>query len=349
MKNMIIYYLKKRWYVILAITIIILFLNIVTIDPDYFISNRYIYEGVPNDYIVVPQADAAPIGYMTLFACILATIIPMFEFYFKMRKVSIDQLYSLPIKREKIYLTKYIIGLIETLIPLIINYLVIILIVALSEHMFDFKYIILYLPVLLGLTVVLYTIVSFVYTRGNSYFDGIINVFLYTFILVLPIALLASWNIDKNAGWSWFFTYSPLTCAFRIFENLIENRSSSFNGWDLTTFILFTILAIISFISLLKLNKLDKSENSMQISESWFSYKVMLPTYCVLGSMLARESIIIVILIFISTFLGYVIYKRTFKLTKKELLFIGLLYFISILMAISSELIYEAINSSRNY
>lgn len=344
MKNMLIYYCKKRWYVILIITIIILFINIVSIDPNNFIEKRVIYPNGYNDdyHIYVDVAGTPPIGYITFFAAALATIIPMFEFYFKMRKISIDQLYSLPIKREKLYLTKYIVGLIETLIPIIINYFVILLIVICNEHMFNYLYLVLYLPVLIFFTIILYTIVSFAYTRANTYFDGIINVLFYTFILVLPFALLALWGIDQTWGLTWFFTYSPITCSHRLFSNIISNQDSSYKIWDTVSFITFTVIAIISFILFLKLNKTDKSEDSMQLSESWFSYKVMLPAYCILGCMLAADIVIVLLLIIISTFLLYVIYKRSFKLSKKELLYLSIIFVISIALSIiSGQIVYN--------
>ena len=50
-----------------------------------------------------------PIVYYTVISLVLVAVVPLFEFSFKMKKVSVDEFYKFPIKREKLYLVKYII------------------------------------------------------------------------------------------------------------------------------------------------------------------------------------------------------------------------------------------------
>ena len=55
----------------------------------------------------------------------------------------------------------------------------------------------------------------------------------------------------------------------------------------------------------------------MDISNSWFSYKVMLPTFLVSFSVLCcvnGDSLILLLIVAISGYIGYAIYRRNFKI-----------------------------------
>ena len=186
MKKLLAYYLKKRFHIVLILSAIMVTILTVFISNINFIHNAPVWDQTYEHIIgYEPVAVNSPIGYLTVFSCLLATIVPLFEFYFKMKKISIDQQYSLPIKREKLFLTKYIVVLFIILASLTIAYIWMIFITSLKENIFNMGYIYLYYPVLIGLTSVLYTIICFVYTRANTFFDGLINILFYIFILAL--------------------------------------------------------------------------------------------------------------------------------------------------------------------
>ena len=95
------YYIKKRAYVIGIISFIVILLAITLFRDGYIRS--YI------DYMeqLVEHPMNCPIVYYTVISLVLVTVVPLFEFSFKMRKVSVDEFYKFPIKREKLYLVKY--------------------------------------------------------------------------------------------------------------------------------------------------------------------------------------------------------------------------------------------------
>ena len=58
----------------------------------------------------------------------------------------------------------------------------------------------------------------------------------------------------------------------------------------------------------------EKAENSMDISSSWFSYKTFIPIYIVYLSTDIGSEAIYIILIAIIGYIGYAIYRRSFKI-----------------------------------
>jgi hypothetical protein len=98
-----------------------------------------------------------------------------------------------------------------------------------------------------------------------------------------------------------------------IYESLLKEQSFIIT---LVSIGIFLVLGIISFILMVTIKKYEKSEDSMDISNSWFSYKVMLPTFIVVLSALcvSGSGAIFLILVAIPSYIGYAIYRRNFKL-----------------------------------
>ena len=76
---------------------------------------KYLHEGIVSVYVISLGLGLA--------------ITPIVEFSFKMKKITMDQAYSLPIKREKLYLTRYIIGFLEIVVPFTLSYFISLLVI----------------------------------------------------------------------------------------------------------------------------------------------------------------------------------------------------------------------------
>ena len=321
------YYIKKRAYIVGIISLILIFIAIIESQDGYV--GKYSYSG---DTTFSSQNN--PIGLYTIFGSILATIVPLFEFNFKMRKVSVDEFYKLPIKREKLYIVKYIIGLFEVLIPMTVFFLFTLIDISLSFHLFKLSYYVIFYLLSIPLLTAIYSIIAFVYSKCNTTYDGLINVGLAQFF-VLSIAFIileiitnrdeciylssSSFCSDYT---SYFFIYSPMTRLNVYYSNLMEGtiyesllKEESFII-TLVSIVIFLVLGIVSFILMVTLKKYEKSEDSMDISNSWFSYKVMVPTYItVLTALIAGQGeAITLLLVIIAGYILYAIYRRNFKI-----------------------------------
>ena len=321
------YYIKKRAYIVGIISLILIFIAIIESQDGYV--GKYSYSG---DTTFSSQNN--PIGLYTVFGSILSTIVPLFEFNFKMRKVSVDEFYKLPIKREKLYLVKYIIGLLEVLIPMTVFFLFTLIDISLSFHLFKLSYYVIFYLLSIPLLTAIYSLIAFVYSKCNTTYDGLINVGLAQFF-VLSIAFVileiitnrdeciyfpsSSFCSDYT---SYFYIYSPMTRLNVYYSNLMEGtiyesllKEESFII-TLVSIGIFLVLGIVSFILMITLKKYEKSEDSMDISNSWFSYKVMVPTYItVLTALIAGQGeAITLLLVIIAGYILYAIYRRNFKI-----------------------------------
>lgn len=323
MRKLLSYYIKKRSNVIIITSLILLTIVFVYLIDARFVWQRDVWNEYTQSYDTVKMAQNSPFPMLAIFAIILSTIVPIFEFYYKMRKINVDQFHALPIKREKIYLTKYIIGLAEILIPLTLCFILSFILIVIKPHIFEMSYFFLYYISLVAGVIVLFTSVSFIYTRCNTFFDGIINILLYSIILV-PVAsiIINLFDVKYNTfgDSTWYFLQSPITRIEVLFEELFEGDKPSVFTSDYLTFIIFGVFGIVSFVLFILLNKKEKSENSMQISNSIFAYKLTLPVYIIslLAISLDGSSPILMVLVIIFGYLGHVIYKRSFKLTKYD-------------------------------
>ncbi len=335
------YYGKKRLYIVGILSIILMLLAIISFKDGYvFESEKVVFKDgqFTNVTSITPQHN--PINLFVVCASILAAIIPMFEFSFKMRKVGIDEYYAFPIKREKLYLTKLIVGFLELLIPMTVFFLYTLLDILLSKHLFDLsQYLIFYLlfiPTIFGV----YAINSFIYAKCNTIYDGIINVFLIQFVFVF-IAYIIFELFFKTNNSSYFFIYSPMTRLAVYYNNLMNKETLTDyilkqNLLTIISGILFFVLGIVSVVLLLFLQKYEKGENSMDISNSWFSYKSIIPIYIVYGLVMCLntgiEGIILIILVIIAAYIAYAIYRRNFKIKLVDIITIGVCIVLGIIL-----------------
>lgn len=365
MLKMIKYNLKKRTLLILITTIVVLAIGFAMFIGNDFLREYYIYTDQSyNQGHEVIGPDTSPIMFITVIACILCTIIPVIEFSFKMSKVNIDQMYSLPIKRDKLYIAKFISGFIEILIPVLSCYIFCLLKILSTDHMYNLIHLLPYLGCLLFFMFILYATIVFFFTRGNTVVDGIMNILFIIFLFAILIEVMDDVfrlpypyrdtfiGTYFDSGLS--FLYSPIVFVTNIFNNKLSfealteifkdgvNRSPGriiLETPEIVSIIMFSLIGIVSSILLIKLNKEDKAENSMQVSNSWFSYKTMIPIYFSMICLVMCENSELVgfIFLFVGTYVAYVIYRRTLKIKKRDIIVIGICFVSMIIIYILYE------------
>ncbi len=317
MRNLIFYYLKKRTYPVVVISVILILIAYLIMKNGFTVTFTT-ETGSPKIY-----SKNSPLAAITTTGCILATIVPMFEFYFKMRKVNIDQMYSLPITKKKLYLTKYLIGLCVVIVPIIIMSIYCFLYILLSDHVFNLIY---YLPWIFALILVLaviYTIVTFIYTRCNTYYDGVINIVLAIFALAL-IPLF----VDRNETYigDYNLLYSPANLITTLFDayfgvspwqSISVEEALILDAREIVSLSIYLALAVVSFVLFILLLKYDKAEDATEITNSIFTYKTAIPYYVIL--LIAISGYLsAVVMCAIGGYIGYVIYQRSFNIKLKN-------------------------------
>ena len=119
MKKMFLYYFRRR---LPAMIILMIAMAVMTIIIQS--QSSYINYSQSGDYRIETAGQTNPFIYLSILLSVIVTIIPIMEFSFKMKRRSVDLYYSLPIKRIKLYICKYFVGLAEFLILYIPQWLI---------------------------------------------------------------------------------------------------------------------------------------------------------------------------------------------------------------------------------
>ena len=318
MRKTIKYFLNKRKLFIgvsLGITLLFTLVNV---------SNRVFYYEMPTGKTPFDM----PFGFLYVFGVIFSSFIPVMEFKFKTNKIMVDQAYSLPVKRERYYLAKYVVGLIETLFPLVVCGLVSFLYVMCSKHIYNLWYVLPYLLMLLLITAGVYSIFVFFFIKGNTVFDGIVNMFFIScFLMALTSAIDAYVNVSKvlrTAGE--YFIFAPFNNIYVFFNNLVkggtvEEFTHRYGFGTLIPALIYIILGVVSVFGIILASKNEKAEDATQISNSYFSYRTFIPTYLFLIMIGYYVDVLLYVLVVLTAgFIGYIMYRKTVKIKKIDII-----------------------------
>lgn len=242
-------------------------------------------------------------------------VVPALMYSFKMNRRSADAFYSLPIKREKLYLVKTLVGLILVFVPYTVAYAAGFLCVALRENFYNLIW---YLPgyfggILFGLS--LYGVAAFSFARANRVADGVIFMIFYALIGLLIASLVEAIEIERGIPYDERMEtvyFSPMGC-FVVFSEKIDAllREGGNQDLDFLMFLFVFLHAVAGFALLFLLPRFDKGEDAEQYSDSWFGYRVMIPLYTALliGLMGGTEALYIV-LFTVAAIVMTIIYRR---------------------------------------
>ena len=242
-------------------------------------------------------------------------VVPALMYSFKMNRRSADAFYSLPIKREKLYLVKTLVGLILVFVPYTVAYAAGFLCVALRENFYNLIW---YLPgyfggILFGLS--LYGVAAFSFARANRVADGVIFMIFYALIGLLIASLVEAIEIERGIPYDERMetVYFFLFVCFVVFSEKIDAllREGGNQDLDFLMFLFVFLHAVAGFALLFLLPRFDKGEDAEQYSDSWFGYRVMIPLYTALliGLMGGTEALYIV-LFTVAAIVMTIIYRR---------------------------------------
>lgn len=339
------YFLKKKYLFMGIATAVLLLISFSTFHSKSFIAQYSQYDKVLEDHIWIKGPADLNLNFIWFGAIVLCLIVPILDFSFKMRKIHIDQMYSLPIKREKLYLAKFIVGFISILIPITIVFIDVVINVAFAEHMYEIIYFLPFYFAIVFSMLILYSTTCFFYTRANTIVDGIFNIAAIMLAGCLFMGVLEeTFHIgDPISNMPWYPIYwvnnffevklreahMPLELGYKL---SYDNMPYNYFGLGM-----MTLLGIASFVLFVYLNKKEKAENSMQVSSSWFSYKFFIPFYMgflIMYLILQSAQFITIILVTIAAYVGYIIFRRTVKIKKVDYIVLASCFVLAIILGL---------------
>lgn len=337
MKKMFLYYFRRR---LPAMIILMIAMAVMTIIIQS--QSSYINYSQSGDYRIETAGQTNPFIYLSIVLSVIVTIIPIMEFSFKMKRRSVDLYYSLPIKRIKLYICKYFVGLAEFLILYIPQWLISFIWLATLpsvSNIYDMSYSIYFMLASLGYGILIYTFLTFFYTMGNTLIDGIIfmalaSCFLPTLMNVMYSLILGANYSDRTFYMRWFFIYSPLfDISGKMHSNMIGGTYGDINILGIILNIALAILASIAFFFI------HSEKNNAELvgdeSDTIFGYKLFIPLYMVTSFKLISSSISALwVVIGLVGYLFYCIYRKSFRIKRNDIITLGVSIIIGLLIAI---------------
>ena len=270
---------------------------------------------------------------------IVAILSAILEFAPFMNRRNLDALYSLPIDRRSMYLVHYLTGFVSTLIAHGVSFWLVFFFWLPHSEYFSLGYAIPLYFISLVCGYIMYATAVFLFTQGNTIADGCMTFALGSFSLsVFSAAIEELFNL-RTTFYGVFdiestFFWSPINNFTTVYQKMIEMDTyqslpytlDSFynNGETITMIVLFLAIGIATTLGFFLTYHKKRVETLGEITNSWFSYRTMIPLfgYSLFASL--RFNIFFFVFILICMIIGYVIYRRTYRLNKFDLIVLGL-------------------------
>lgn len=265
---------------------------------------------------------------ISLLGGIAAAAVPIILFEYKMKKRDLDLYYGLPLSHRRVFVVKYLVGLICLYAPYTFAYFIgMIVNIALHGSVLNAVY---YVPHYLSTLIplyIIYSISAFLFTRANTFIDGIFTVAAAAFAPAMVIVTLDSLVGVYMFDYYYWLPFAPLDTATSYFQDLIVNHPSATSADNIAALVnmwisypLWAVASGVSTYLMIRWERNAKAEDAEQISTSWFSYKTMLPLYsfCLTVAIIQLgfngSVFIIYIVMLVGMYLLSVLYKRNLKI-----------------------------------
>jgi hypothetical protein len=358
MKKYFLYELKKARWELIILTVIFTLLcgTVAAVSPmqtKYEHYNGY-GEWVTSVWIETPVITLA-IGLLALM-CYAA---PAGVYAFKMNKRSVDCYYALPIKKEKLYFIKALIGLLLVAIPFTVAYWTTFFVYLIRpNNPYEMGW---FVPTYFGLlffALCLFGYNAFAFTRGNSMQDGITFMVAYSLVLLCVALVPFLWSEGKLFSWQVLLGFWPGYGGIMFSGNMIERIMGADGVYllstdlklDALTFIMPALQGAAGYGLLFVLLRKDKAEDSQQVCESWFGYKTLIPIFTavaiglLVGSLIEVDwavALIVFVMCAVAAFVSIIVWRRKFLFGKTGWIVLGVGLGAAIVIAFITTLIFN--------
>ena len=274
---------------------------------------------------------------------ILCFFMPTLVFSFKMDKRAVDCYYALPLKKEKLYLARTLLGLILIIVPFTVAYWVGFLALAFREgNPYNMGY---YVPAYFGMILyaaLLFGFNSFFFTRANKPGDGVLFMLVYAWLIafiVLCFCGIFDMEISNDfskvlltfaspAGMIWF--------DVNMGSLIVGGTATEAILWSPWMFISPILMGAAGYFGLFFSLRFERAENAEQVSDSWFGYKILIPLITALGvGIIGKDlDILVLAIIAVGSIIATISHKRTFRLERWDWLRIGIGLIAGVLLAL---------------
>lgn len=254
----------------------------------------------------------------SLILCVLCTVVPPIELSSFKNRRNADILLSLPVSRKKQAGAHYLNGLIQVLGAYAICFLGVIISCAFLE-LKHVGYFAVYFVISLVFGALVYSVLLFAFSQANTVIDGVIFEILTAFGSGLAVTSFLGGVLNLEIFNVSYMVYAPLSEAG--FYQIVDNGSFVMPFKSVLMCILLAALGVACIIGYFLRFERIRAEKIGGISDSVIGYRTLIPIWAY--SLLATIGSILFIFVYISMIVGYIIFRRGFKLTREDAIVIA--------------------------
>lgn len=290
------------------------------------------------------------IGVLFSVMLIAAMGIPMLETAGLKNKQNIDTIYSLPLSRFQLALAHYVSGAVQMLVIYTASFITLVLTVLPYAQYFRLEYLPAYYLLSIVCGVGMYSFYMFIFGEANTAADGAIFCAMWTFggvfLLGYAIELIEGVCYDfipttlkndfLNLPWQMGGAYSPLSNLTTLFIVQIEPKADYAQTYALImrhlwSFAVWAGIYAASAFGYFRTFIRKGAEKAGEASDTWLGYKLLIPIYGFMAVGVS-EGILLIIWLALMT-IGYIIYRRGWKLRKSDIVTLAIYAAIYLLLA----------------
>lgn len=327
MKKFFCYEWKKNIWTTALFTVLLTSIYVICVSTMEMVV-YYEYSGSE----IVQDSCSAVVGAMMILLCFL---VPVLNFSFKMSKRGVDAFYALPLKKEKLYFVKAMVGLLQVVVPYTIAYWAGFFVLLFRQGN---PYVIgWYVPLYFGellFAVCLYGINVFLFTRANRTEDGVVFMLAYIMLGYFVVSLIEAF-VPK--GIPFYIAECFYTFGGQIrFEEIMGDLIRGYDAINITPwmFIYPIVLAAIAYFLLFFNLRYERGENAEQPSDSWFGYRFLIPAYLALAIAMSDLDLLTLCVYFLGGVTALVVYRRKIKFSWKYWLLLAVGIVVGVAIAI---------------
>lgn len=283
------------------------------------------------------------IDIFAIFLGLICIITPIIELYAFNNKKNNDTIFVLPISRKNLLSVHLFNGLLQIIISYSVVFLGwLVLYAHKNAAMLNTRYIPLMYIVLLAMGAVMYIFYAAVFSLANTTLDGIVFMFLWSLLpyligwFIYDLTHGMSQYLFASRGFMLLVPFGFLYSLIEMFEHslavrirydfdlegaITEPRTLDVSQDIIIGAVFYAILLALSIVCIYYFFRHKKLEQVGEISESYLGYKLLGPTFTILGwCVLVRgmESAFFYVLYIIVVISGYTLYRRGFHFKKQD-------------------------------
>ena len=293
-----------------------------------------------------PRLNSTGIETLAIMLGALATIIPMLELAdFKNRR-NLDTLYFFPIGRKAMAAVHFISGFVQVATIYTAASVASGLYLLAKTDIFALEYLIPYYFLSLALGLVIYSVICFIYDRANTVTDGVIICILWVFVIWLVASIAREsiikpfwgpdvWTTSYIEKWNessylaeWGILYAPLNNLTVIYQDLLEINGNGKYYADIYLehsylFYVWGAIGLAAALGFIYGFGIRGANMAGEPSSSWLGYKMLIPVYgytTILYFASLASDISLIVMLFVAMLIGYVVYRRGFKLKRSDII-----------------------------